>query len=90
MDYLDFSEIHGGDILYEEGPDLSLQVKVLTEPVRSENADMVQWTFDGETSYGVIPYLMTEGLSHYGPRLSRQPTRLAVQLLSGGCAAIGY
>lgn len=79
MDYLDFSEIHEGDVLFEEGPGLSLQVKVLTEPEKKGD----QWTFEGETSFGVISYLMTEGLSHYGPRLSREPTHFAVQLLSG-------
>lgn len=84
MSYLRFSDLREGDVIYEDGFGSSVQVKVLDEPVKEINGEYTQWTFNGQTANGVVPYLITEGMEHYGPRLSRQPNYFDVVALTEG------
>lgn len=68
-----------GDIIYECEYGTNIEVRVLSTPGRSQATEHLdyrtQWSWKAEnTQTGeVIDYLLTEGLSHYGPRLYRQP-----------------
>lgn len=68
-----------GDLIYECEYGMNIEVRVASVPVGAESSDALgkrqQWAWIGEnTQTGQrIEYLLTEGLSHYGPRLYRQP-----------------
>ena len=60
-------DIKTGDILYEFEYGTCIKTEVITEPERSEDG---QWTWKGfSEGAGEINYLVTEGLTHYGPNL---------------------
>lgn len=65
-------DIEIGDIHYECEYGKNLQVMVLTEPVRNGKG---QWSWKSEDckTEKEIEYLVTEGASHYGPKLYYKP-----------------
>lgn len=74
------SEIPGlqvGDIFYECEYGTNIEARITSAPVESfsESLGKRQWKWTAENTQNgkVIDYLLTEGLSHYGPRLYRQP-----------------
>lgn len=65
-----------GDIIYECQYGYNIETKVVSKPVESVGVDeKPAWTWDAvNTQNGEkIEYMLTEGFSHYGPRLYRQP-----------------
>ena len=65
-----------GDIFYECGGGMNLEARVTEAPVEQEgHGGRRQWRWKAiNTQNGQeIDYLLTEGLSHYGPRLYRGP-----------------
>lgn len=73
----DIPNLKIGDVIYECEMGMNIEARITSEPVESysEGLEKRQWrwtavnTQNGETIY----YLLTEGLSHYGPRLYLQP-----------------
>lgn len=68
-----------GDIFYECEAGMNIEARVKTKPV-SEMTDIVgemrkqwRWTAENTQSGEEIAYLLTDGLSCYGPRLYRSP-----------------
>jgi len=64
-----------GDIIYECEMFANIEVRVLTVPTCSVFDGRKQWRWKAENTQNgdQIDYLLTEGLSHYGPRLYRNP-----------------
>lgn len=66
-----------GDVFYECEMGMNIEARVTSEPVAtfSEGLDKRQWTWTAENTQNgkQINYLLTEGMSHYGPRLYRMP-----------------
>lgn len=59
-----------GDTFYECSQLGNLKMKVLTKPEHKEG----KWTWIAETEDGVeCPYLITDGLEHYGPSIYDRP-----------------
>lgn len=73
------SEIHSlkiGDVIYECERGKNIEIRILSAPVEdveSENRRAWEWTAENTQNGQVIAYRLTEGLSHYGPRLYREP-----------------
>jgi hypothetical protein len=73
-----------GDVIYECEYGMNIEVRVVSVPVGSESSDALgkrqQWAWIGENTQtgDRIEYLLTEGLSHYGPRLYRQPQYIRI------------
>lgn len=85
IDWTDFrsvnvkmEDVEVGDILYEEG----VQLVVLSKPISEENHIGKQWTFDAVSALGVRQYLTTED-SPYKLRLTWEPMYNPVLLISG-------
>lgn len=65
-----------GDIIYECEAGMNLEARVTEAPVESEGHEgRKQWAWKAVNTQDGTPinYLLTGGLSHYGPRLYRQP-----------------
>ena len=65
-------EIKIGDIHYEFEYGCCIKSKVITQPERTDDVEYVQWSWKSENvnkPEEIINYLVTEGLSHYGPNL---------------------
>lgn len=65
-----------GDVFYECEMFMNIEARVTEAPVSAGEVDgLKQWRWKAEnTQTGeVIDYLLTERLSHYGPRLYREP-----------------
>ena len=69
-----------GDVIYEcENWFGNLEARVTSEPVETtievDDRTRKQWSWSAENTQTGEPinYLITEGLSHYGPRLYRAP-----------------
>jgi len=65
-----------GDIIYECQYGENIEVRLTSNPVESPGFDdHKQWSWTAENTQNgeVINYLVTENLSHYGPRLYRTP-----------------
>jgi len=56
-----------GDIHYEYHYNIGIKVEVISKPIKNDN----KWSWQSkQISTGeIINYLVTEGLSHYGPNL---------------------
>lgn len=71
------SKLNVGDVFYECEMGVNIEARVTTKPeVVSKYEDRLdQWAWKAEnTQTGeVIDYLLTDDLSHYGPRLYDQP-----------------
>jgi hypothetical protein len=61
-----------GDIIYQSNQRVTMEVEVKTSPEFKQNDAYLQWSFIGKTCDGEIEFMETEGLEHYGPKLSRQ------------------
>lgn len=84
-----------GDVIYECEYATNIEVRLLTAPVEAgksyEGRRQWQWKAENTQNGQVIDYLLTEGLSHYGPRLYRQPEyvrflgsgRISIPLIGG-------
>jgi hypothetical protein len=69
-------DLKAGDVIYECQYATNIEVRLKSAPKLIGMVDgRNQWEWCGEnTQTGeVIDYLLTEGLSHYGPRLYRKP-----------------
>lgn len=64
-----------GDIIYECEMFMNVEACVLTVPTCDMSGGRKQWRWKAENTQNGAPidYLLTEGLSHYGPRLYRKP-----------------
>ena len=67
-----------GDVIYECEYGTNIEVRITSEPVQVpgggyEWRTQWQWTAENTQNGEPIAYLLTEGLSHYGPRLYREP-----------------
>lgn len=65
-----------GDVFYECEGGMNLESRVTEAPVETKGYEgRKKWTWKAVNTQngGEINYLLTEGLSHYGPRLYRQP-----------------
>lgn len=68
-----------GDIIYECDGGVNIETRVLSKPIakiwNDGGVERRQWEWEAENTQDgrKIAYLLTEGLSHYGPRLYRQP-----------------
>jgi len=61
-------DIHKGDILWESGQYGSIQFEVLNEPTHVDG----KWEWKARTTkHGVVDYLITDGMEHYGPEIYR-------------------
>lgn len=66
-----------GDVFYECESGLNIEARVVSSPVKGWSASLErnQWRFTAINVHTGAPidYLLTEGFSHYGPRLYREP-----------------
>lgn len=65
-----------GEVIYECEAGMNIETRIIEQPTESEWPDgRKQWRWRAvNTQNGKeIDYLMTEGLSHYGPRLYLAP-----------------
>lgn len=65
-----------GDVFYECEMGMNIEARVTSEPVETGELDgkrQWRWTAENTQNGKVINYLLTEGMSHYGPRLYRIP-----------------
>ena len=65
-----------GDIIYECQYGMNLEAEVLSAPVErdgNEGRRYWSWTAKNTQTGEIISFGLTEGLSHYGPRLYREP-----------------
>lgn len=65
------NEIKIGDIHYEFEYGCGIKCEVISLPIRTKSGDYYQWSWQSKNlkTGNVIDYLITEGLSHYGPNL---------------------
>jgi hypothetical protein len=61
-----------GDIIYESNQRITMEIEVLASPEFKQVGEHKQWSFIGRCCNGEIDFLVTEGLEHYGAKLSRQ------------------
>ncbi len=72
----EISSLKPGDVVYECERGMNLEVRIETAPTESADSDgrrKWQWMATNTQNGERIYYLLTEGLSHYGPRLYREP-----------------
>lgn len=66
-----------GDVFYECEYGATIKARVLSEPVKTgeDITGRKQWRWQAENlaTGDTIDYLITEGFSHYGPHLYREP-----------------
>ncbi|UDF29319.1 UNVERIFIED_ORG: hypothetical protein LHK14_17670 [Roseateles sp. XES5] len=65
-----------GDIIYECEMFMNAEVRVTEVPtctVTDEGWKQWRWKAENTQDGSIVDYLLTEGLSHYGPRLYREP-----------------
>jgi hypothetical protein len=65
-----------GDIIYECEAGTNIETRITSKPIEDAGHDgKRRWSWNAvNTQNGEeIAYMLTEGLSHYGPRLYRQP-----------------
>lgn len=73
-----------GDVIYECEYGMNIEVRVTSVPTSSVSTEALgkrtqwHWTAENTQTGQVIDYLLTEGLSHYGPRLYRRPEYMHV------------
>jgi len=72
-----------GDVIYECEGFTNIEVRITSKPVASiseplEGRTQWRWTAENTQNGKSIDYLLTEGLSHYGPRLYRQPAYVTI------------
>lgn len=70
-----------GDIFYECEAGMNIEARVLTVPkeVADEGRRHWEWQAENTKNGEVINYSLTEGLSHYGPRLYRDPQYASIK-----------
>lgn len=72
----DIMSLKVGDVIYECEGGMNLEARVTEAPTEAEGFEGRKkwaWTAINTQTGEEISYLLTEGLSHYGPRLYRQP-----------------
>lgn len=72
----DIPSLKVGEVIYECEAGMNTEARVTKAPTEVDGVDgRKQWRWDAvNTQNGeAISYLLTEGLSHYGPRLYRAP-----------------
>lgn len=65
-----------GEVFYECEAGMNIEARVISIPVEDAGVDgKRRWSWKAENTQNgsVIDYVLTEGLSHYGPRLYRTP-----------------
>lgn len=67
-----------GDVFYECEMGMNIEARVTSDPVSTTSAELGdkrqwRWTAENTQNGETINYLLTEGMSHYGPRLYRTP-----------------
>jgi len=70
---VNIKDLKKGDIVYENAYNRTYEVRVEEDPVGRENGEFFQWSFQGRNCNGVMEFMETVGLEHYGPKLSREP-----------------
>jgi hypothetical protein len=82
----EISALKIGEVIYECRSGVNIEVRITSEPVQVpggyDGRKQWQWTAENTQNAEPIAYLITEGLSHYGPRLYRQPQY--VRVMEGG------
>lgn len=80
----DLDKFEIGDVFYECEMGMNIEARFTSKPVshveQMHDGPRTQWTWTAENTQNgqVINYLLTEGLSHYGPRLYTQPEYVRV------------
>lgn len=73
----DIPSLKVGDVIYECGAGMNIEVRVTEQPTETNDGPdgrkRWRWNAVNTQSGQEINYLLTEGLSHYGPRLYRSP-----------------
>lgn len=72
----EISSLAIGDIIYECEMGMNIEARVTSSPTETTTDDgkrQWRWTAENTQNGKVINYLLTEGMSHYGPRLYRMP-----------------
>ncbi len=73
----EIGQLKPGDVIYECEGGLNIEARVTSTPVKgwSKSLERNQWRFTAINVHTGTPidYLLTEGFSHYGPRLYRDP-----------------
>lgn len=73
-----------GDIIYECEGGTNIEIRILSKPTfeiwDDDGKPRRQWSWEAENTQNgeKIGYLLTEGLSHYGPRLYHQPQYISI------------
>jgi len=65
-----------GDVIYECEMFMNVEARVTEVPtcvVGQDGRKQWRWKAENTQNGSLIDYLLTEGLSHYGPRLYRNP-----------------
>ena len=80
----ELKDLKVGDVIYECEYGTNIEVRLTSAPTSAESSEALgkrtqwRWTAENTQTGEVIDYLLTEGLSHYGPRLYRQPQYIHV------------
>ena len=72
----DIAALKVGDVIYECGGGCNIEAEIITTPERFTGFDgfsAVKWKAKNTQNGDTISYLITAGLTHYGPRLYRSP-----------------
>jgi hypothetical protein len=65
-----------GDIIYECEQFMNLEARIIEAPTFGTGSDgrkQWRWTAENTQNGALVHFLLTEGLSHYGPHLYREP-----------------
>lgn len=80
---LQVAQFKPGDVFYECEYGLNIEARVVSRPLEgwSNSLGRRQWRFTAVNVHNGVPidYLVTEGYSHYGPRLYREPQYATVK-----------
>ena len=71
-----------GDIFYECEMGMNIECRVMTNPQEVANFDgkrVWEWQAENTKTKETIQYRLTEGLSHYGPKIYSKPQYVCIE-----------
>jgi hypothetical protein len=74
MNFEDIAKLQIGDEFRETAYGMTVELRVCTKPTNGEGFDgrpKLEWIAEDKTTGRKVEYMITKGLEHYGPQLSR-------------------
>ena len=75
LNYHEIKKLKAGDIVYECCGGINVELRILTIPKASfvDGREVLRWRAENTQDGSAIELIIVEGLTHYGPRLYKEP-----------------